>query len=85
MGRFSFASWTLHMASIMIFGTLWGIYFREWQGASASVRRLIAVGIALLITSTIVVGVGTWMRSRTSTTSEPLAVAVSLSPPSYAH
>ncbi len=35
MGRFGFASWTLHMASIMIFGTLWGVYFREWHGASA--------------------------------------------------
>ena len=82
MGRYGFASWTLHMASIMIFGTLWGIYFREWQGASAKVRRLIAVGIALLITSTIVVGVGTWMRSRTATTTEQVASAAAIIRPS---
>jgi hypothetical protein len=25
MGRYDFSSWTLHMASISIFGTLWGI------------------------------------------------------------
>jgi L-rhamnose-H+ transport protein len=25
MGRYKFSSWTLHMASIIIFGTLWGI------------------------------------------------------------
>ena len=30
MGRFKFSSWTLHMASIMIFSTLWGIALREW-------------------------------------------------------
>ena len=25
MGRYKFSSWTLHMASIIIFSTLWGI------------------------------------------------------------
>jgi L-rhamnose-H+ transport protein len=66
MGRFKFASWTLHMASIIIFGTLWGIYFQEWRGTRARVRVLIASGIALLILSTIVIGYGTWMRSNDS-------------------
>jgi L-rhamnose-H+ transport protein len=63
MGRFSFASWTLHMASIMIFGTLWGVYFREWHGASARARQLIAAGVGLLLTSTIVIGIGTWLKN----------------------
>jgi L-rhamnose-H+ transport protein len=63
MGRFSFASWTLHMASIMIFGTLWGIYFREWHGASARARGLISAGVGLLLASTIVIGVGTWLKN----------------------
>jgi L-rhamnose-H+ transport protein len=34
MGRFKFSSWTLHMASIIIFSTLWGITLKEWRGAS---------------------------------------------------
>jgi L-rhamnose-H+ transport protein len=63
MGRFGFASWTLHMASIMIFGTLWGVYFREWHGSSSRARGLIATGLGLLIASTIVIGVGTWLKS----------------------
>ena len=63
MGRFGFASWTLHMASIMIFGTLWGVYFREWHGASPKARGLMATGIALLLASTIVIGLGTWLKS----------------------
>ncbi|MGH9622362.1 MAG: L-rhamnose/proton symporter RhaT, partial [Bryobacteraceae bacterium] len=33
MGRYKFSSWTLHMASIIIFGSLWGIGFKEWKGA----------------------------------------------------
>ena len=30
MGRYKFSSWTLHMASIIIFGTIWGFAFKEW-------------------------------------------------------
>lgn len=29
MGRYKFSSWTLHMASIIIFSSLWGIGFKE--------------------------------------------------------
>src|SRR5207244_84758 len=32
MGRYKFSSWTLHMASIIIFSSLWGIGFKEWKG-----------------------------------------------------
>jgi L-rhamnose-H+ transport protein len=59
-----FASWTLHMASIIIFSTLWGIYFKEWKGASAKARGLIFAGIATLVFSTVVIGFGTWLRTR---------------------
>jgi len=31
MGTYRFSSWTLHMASIMIFGTLWGLALKEWM------------------------------------------------------
>jgi L-rhamnose-H+ transport protein len=63
MGRFSFASWTLHMASIIIFSTMWGVIFHEWRGASRRAHRLIFVGIATLILSTIVIGYGTYLKS----------------------
>jgi L-rhamnose-H+ transport protein len=62
MGKYGFASWTLHMASIIIFSTLWGVYFHEWKGASAKAHRLIGGGIATLVLSTIIIGVGTWMK-----------------------
>ena len=33
MGAYKFSSWTLHMASIIIFSSLWGIALHEWRGA----------------------------------------------------
>ena len=58
MGKYDFASWTLHMASIIIFSTMWGWIFHEWKGASKKAHRLIAVGIATLVLSTVIIGAG---------------------------
>ena len=66
MGKFGFASWTLHMASIIIFSTMWGWIFHEWKGASKKAHTLIASGIATLILSTIIIGVGTWLKTQTA-------------------
>ena len=57
MGKFGFARWTLHMASIIIFSTMWGWIFHEWKGSSKKAHSLIAAGIAMLILSTIIIGV----------------------------
>ena len=62
MGKFGFASWTLHMASIIIFSTMWGWIFHEWKGSSKKAHRLIVTGIATLILSTIIIGVGTYIK-----------------------
>jgi len=62
MGKFGFASWTLHMASIIIFSTMWGWIFHEWKGASRKAHGLIASGLALLVVSTVVIGFGTWLK-----------------------
>ena len=64
MGRYDFVSWTLHMASIVIFSTLWGWIFHEWKGASRKAHALIAGGIITLILSTIIIGWGSSLKSR---------------------
>lgn len=64
MGEYGFASWTLHMASIIIFSTLWGWVFREWRGSSRKAHALLAAGIIILIASTIVVGYGTKLKAQ---------------------
>jgi len=63
MGKFGFASWTMHMASIIIFSTMWGWIFHEWKGASKKAHALIATGIATLIFSTIIIGYATLLSS----------------------
>jgi L-rhamnose-H+ transport protein len=64
MGKYDFASWTLHMASIIIFATLWGIALREWKGTSVRTRALVTCGLVLLIGSTVVVGYGSYLKVR---------------------
>ena len=63
MGRYDFSSWTLHMASIIIFATLWGIFLKEWKGTSRRTKTLVAAGLSLLIASTVVVGYGNYIQS----------------------
>ena len=58
MGKFGFSSWTLHMASIIIFGTLWGFAFKEWKDARPAVRNMVWSGVALLIIATMIIGYG---------------------------
>ncbi len=58
MGSFGFSSWTLHMASIILFATLWGFGLGEWRGTSIATRRLVQAGILVLMLATIVIGWG---------------------------
>jgi L-rhamnose-H+ transport protein len=61
MGKYDFSSWTLHMASIIIFATLWGIALKEWQDTSRRTKLLVSCGLFLLIASTVVVGYGNYL------------------------
>ncbi len=63
MGRYDFSSWTIHMAFIITFSSLWGIYFHEWKGTGRPTRRLVVAGIVVLILSTIVVGAGNYVAT----------------------
>ena len=63
MGTYRFSSWTLHMASIMIFGTLWGLALKEWKGSGPRTMRLVAAGLAVLVASTLVVGYGNYLST----------------------
>jgi len=63
MGKYDFASWTLHMASIIIFATLWGIVLSEWKGTSLRTRLLVSCGLLMLVGSTVVVGYGSYLKA----------------------
>ena len=63
MGEYKFSSWTLHLASIIIFSSVWGLVLREWKGAGLKARRLLFAGLAILILSTVIVGYGNYVGS----------------------
>lgn len=63
MGKYDFSSWTLHMASIIIFATLWSIALHEWKGTSRRTRLLVGCGLFLLVGSTVVVGYGSYLKA----------------------
>ena len=62
-GEYDFSSWTIHMAFIIVFSNLWGIYFREWKGVSRRTKGLVWAGILVLILSTIVTGGGNYLKA----------------------
>jgi L-rhamnose-H+ transport protein len=63
MGQYKFSSWTLHMASIIIFSTLWGVALHEWKGSSKKTHVLVTIGLAVLVLSTFIVGYGNYLNS----------------------
>jgi L-rhamnose-H+ transport protein len=62
MGKYDFSSWTLHMASIIIFSTVWGVLLKEWKGSSRRTEVLVGLGLAVLVLSTVVVGLGNYLK-----------------------
>ena len=64
MGRYDFSSWTIHMAFIIVFSSLWGLFFKEWRGSSKKTHAIIFAGILVLIASTLVVGLGNYIAAK---------------------
>jgi L-rhamnose-H+ transport protein len=61
MGKYQFSSWTIHMASIILFSSLWGIALKEWKGSSGFTKTLLGMGLGTLILSTLIVGFGNYL------------------------
>jgi L-rhamnose-H+ transport protein len=64
MGVYKFSSWSLHMASIIIFSMLWGIALKEWKGTGRRTQVLVALSLVVLVASTAVIGYGNYLGSK---------------------
>ncbi len=62
--KYGFSSWTLHMASIIIFSTLWGIALHEWRGVSFRTKTLVFLTLLVLVSSTAIVGYGNLLSTK---------------------
>jgi L-rhamnose-H+ transport protein len=64
MGAYAFSSWTLHMTSIIIFGTMWGFAFNEWAQSRRKTKGLVWTGVAILVMATVVIGAGNYLNAQ---------------------
>lgn len=55
------SSWILHMSTIILTANIWGIVRKEWTGVSSKTKWTIATGIAVIMLSVVLVGIGNSM------------------------
>ena len=55
------SSWILHMSMIILTANIWGIYRTEWKGVATKTRWTITIGIAVILLSVVLVGIGNSM------------------------
>ena len=55
------SSWILHMSMIILTANIWGIYRKEWKGVATKTRWTITIGIAVILLSVVLVGIGNSM------------------------
>ncbi|WP_373497309.1 L-rhamnose/proton symporter RhaT [Aquiflexum sp.] len=59
LGRdLDFVGWTLHMAFIIMFSNLWGLYFQEWKGVSRKTFVTLYSGLGFIILAMVMFGLG---------------------------
>lgn len=61
MGKYDFASWSIHMSSIIIFSNLWGLWLKEWSMVNKKTILYLWSGIIMLILSVILIGIGNYL------------------------
>ena len=59
--KFSFASWSIHMAFIIAFSNMWGLILNEWKGSGKATLTWLLLGIIILIASTFIIGMSTYV------------------------
>lgn len=52
------SSWILHMSTIILTANMWGLYNKEWKGVSPKTFQTFVVGIAVILLSVVIVGIG---------------------------
>lgn len=62
MGKLSYIGWSVLMASAILFSTLLGIFLGEWNNTSRRTKTLLAVGLALLVASSVVSGYSGYLK-----------------------
>lgn len=62
--RFGFTSWALLMAILILASNLLGKLFREWEGTSHRPRRMVYLGMAIIILATCTITCGNYLGQK---------------------
>ncbi|MEZ4911661.1 MAG: L-rhamnose/proton symporter RhaT [Saprospiraceae bacterium] len=54
--NFEFASWSIHMAFIILFSNIWGIYFNEWKNANTKIKTILLLGLGIILIAIVLIG-----------------------------
>ena len=54
--KYEFASWSIHMAFIILFSNMWGLIFKEWKGASKTTIQILGLGLFVIMVSIVLIG-----------------------------
>ncbi|MCL3782560.1 rhamnose/proton symporter RhaT [Prolixibacteraceae bacterium JC049] len=60
--KYDFASWSIHMAFIIIFSNVIGLMLGEWKGSNKKTITMLMLAILILIISTAVIGWGAYIE-----------------------
>lgn len=62
MGQFSFASWSILFAFIIVFSNMWGLITKEWKGVQGKTIAILLIGMVILILSGIMSGWANYIK-----------------------
>lgn len=58
---YGFTSWALHMAMLILFSNIYGWLFREWEGVGTHPRRVLHIGMAVIVVATLIITYGNYL------------------------
>jgi L-rhamnose-H+ transport protein len=63
--KFGFTSWVLHMSMLILFSNFYGWLFKEWKGVGDWPRRVLHLGMAVIVVATLIIAYGNWRGEKT--------------------
>lgn len=73
--RFGFTSWALHMAMLILFSNMYGFFFKEWVGADKFPKRVLHLGMLLIVVACVLIGYGNYLGEKQPAGAEPTPAA----------
>lgn len=54
--KYDFASWSIHMAFIIFFSNIWGVYLKEWKGVRKRTSNTLLLGLIIILLAISMIG-----------------------------